>query len=621
MKNRENPAGPRDKPSAIEDYAMIGDRKTAALVAKNGSIDWLCLPRFDSPTCFAALLGSPENGRWQLKPHELARVRRRYRPDTLTLETEFHTESGTVVLIDFMPMGARQSSIIRILRCKRGSVRMRMDLVIRFDYGFTVPWVYRGPGDALLAVSGPNRLILRSSVPTCGERLHTVADFTLTRGKSAHFELQYGESNTRIAPRTNPARSLQRTDRAWRKWMCLCKYRGPWNEVLHRSLITLKALTYSPTAGMVAAPTTSLPEVLGGSWNWDYRYCWLRDATFTLLGLIHAGFHAEANGWRDWLLRTAAGSADQLQIMYGVTGERLLREWTVPWLPGYRGAAPVHVGNEASEQLQLDVYGELADVLYQSGVPGRRDGLEFDLQISLLEHLRRVWREPDHGIWELRGKRRQYTHSKVMAWVAFDRGIRSAEMSGMKAPLAEWRATRADIHREVCRLGFNSRLGSFVQCYGSKRLDASLLLLPLVGFLPPLDPRVKGTVRRIENELLQNGFVMRFKTATQGDAVRPHEGAFLPCSFWLADYYKLAGRHAEADLVLKRLMKVANDVGLFSEEYDPVHRKFLGNFPQALTHVAIVNTVINLHARRGPVHQRSGHAAGRPHMPRQNAST
>jgi GH15 family glucan-1,4-alpha-glucosidase len=614
MKSGKSPDGSSQVPSAIEDYAMIGNCKTAALVAKNGSIDWLCLPRFDSPACFAALLGTPENGRWQLRPQQLARVRRCYRPDTLTLETEFRTRSGSAVLIDFMPMGSSFPRIIRVLRCKRGSIRMRMDLVIRFDYGFTVPWVYRGPDDALLAVSGPNRLVLRSSVPLRGEKLHTVADFTLTRGQSAHFELQYGESSGRIARGSNPAQSLQRTDRAWRKWICLCKYRGPWNGALRRSLLTLKALTYAPNAGIVAAPTTSLPEKPGGGWNWDYRYCWLRDATFTLLGLMHAGFHAEARGWRDWLLRCAAGSPDQLQIMYGVTGERLLREWTVPWLPGYRSAAPVRVGNEASEQLQLDVYGELADVLYQGAVPGRRDGLDFDLLVSLIEHLRRIWREPDHGIWELRGKRKQYTHSKVMAWVAFDRAIRSAERSGTKAPVAEWRAMRADVHRQVCRLGFNSRLGSFVQSYGSKRVDASLLLLPLVGFLPPLDPRIKGTVRRIENELLQDGFVMRFKTARRGDASQAREGAFLPCSFWLADYYELAGRHAEADRILKRVMKVANDVGLFSEEYDPVHRRLLGNFPQALTHVATVNTVINVHARRGPVHQRSEHEAGRTYQ-------
>ena len=596
----------REDEHRIEDYAMIGDCETAALVSRGGSIDWLCLPRFDSPACFAALLGTADNGCWRLSPKERARIRRRYRPDTLTLETEFRTKTGAATLIDFMPLRESHSKICRIVRGDRGSVPFEMDLAIRFDFGVTVPWVFRGPNNALHAIAGPNRLILDSSVPVSGKGLRTKAEFTVHAGKSEQFELRYSDSFLPIeSPKRDLSHSLKLSDRSWQKWIAQCTYKGPLEDMLRRSLITLKALTYAPTAGIVAAPTTSLPEQRGGEWNWDYRYCWLRDATFTLLGFLHAGFHDEARAWKEWLMRSVAGSADQLQIMYGVAGERLLREWTVPWLPGFQGASPVRVGNAASEQLQIDVFGELGDVLFQVGDSSQRDGSDFDLQISLLEHLRRIWREPDKGIWETRGRPQHFTYSKVMAWVAFDRAIRGAERSGAKAPLEEWRAVRDQIHQDVCNYGFNSRMGSFVQAYGSNKVDASLLLLPLVGFLPPLDSRIVGTVRAVEKKLIRNGFVMRHREAPHGRVRRPHEGAFLPCSFWLADYYELAGRYRDANQLLKRLVKIANDVGLFSEEYDASRRHFMGNFPQALTHVALVNTIINVHTSRGPVHQRS----------------
>ena len=605
-------AGQENHP-LIEDYAMIGDCETAALVSRDGSIDWLCLPRFDSPACFAALLGTPENGCWRLSSKEPARTRRRYRPNTLTLETEFRTKTGTATLIDFMPLRESHPKICRSVRGDRGSVQFEMDLAIRFDFGLTVPWVFRGPQDALHAIAGPNRLILNSSVPVAGKGLRTQAEFTVLAGKSEQFELRYSESFHPIENRKSDlSRSMKSSEQSWQKWISQCTYKGPFEELLRRSLITLKALTYAPTAGMVAAPTTSLPEQRGGQWNWDYRYCWLRDATFALLGFLHAGFHEEARRWKDWLTRSVAGSADQLQIMYGVEGDRLLREWTVPWLRGYQGASPVRVGNAASEQLQIDVFGELGDVLFQSGDSSSRDGSDFDLQVSLLEHLRRIWREPDHGIWETRGRPRHFTYSKVMAWVAFDRAIRGAERSGTKAPLVEWRVVRDEIHQDVCRHGFNSRMGSFAQSYGSHQVDASLVLLPLLGFLPPLDPRIVGTVREIEKRLIRDGFVMRYRPAQHGHASRPHEGAFLPCSFWLADYYELAGRRRDAKRLLSRLVKIANDVGLLSEEYDASRRRLMGNFPQALTHVALVNTIINQHTRHGPVHQRSGREKGQP---------
>ena len=594
-------------PAAIGDYALIGDCETAALVSKDGSIDWLCLPRFDSPACFAALLGTPENGRWQLRPKAKARIVRRYRPHTLVLETDFQTSEGKVTLTDFMPLREAHPRLIRIVRGRSGKVRMTMDLAVRFDYGLTIPWVTRN--DAYLsAIAGPHRLILRTPVPLQGKDFHTASEFTVKAGETVHFELQYGDSFRAARPRAARIEaSLKKTEKSWSRWAARCKYKGRWSDAIERSLITLRALTYAPTGGIVAAPTTSLPERPGGSLNWDYRFCWLRDATFTLLALIHAGYHEEARRWQAWLVRSAAGSADQLQIMYGIAGERLLREWKVSWLPGYRHSSPVRAGNEASEQLQLDIYGELADALHQARTSAKIGVSDFDLQFALLEHLRKIWRQPDHGIWEVRGRKRHYTHSKVMAWVAFDRTIRGAERFRIKAPLGQWRSVRQEIHDQICRLGFNSRLGSFVQSYGSKKLDASLLLLPLVGFLPPTDPRIVGTVRAIEKGLIRGGFVMRYKGAGNGKHLI--EGAFLPCSFWLADCYELAGRRRDAERLVQRLLKVRNDLGLMSEEYETGTKQLIGNFPQAISHVALVNTIINLHTNYGPARQRSNSRA------------
>ena len=599
-------------PSAIEDYALIGDCETAALVAKDGSIDWLCLPRFDSPACFAALLDTPESGRWQIAPTAKWRVSRRYLPHTLILETAFHANGGVVTVTDFMPRRARHPKIVRIVKGKRGTVRMQMDLVMRFDFGLTVPWVTRRRDGTLVAISGPNRLVLATSVPLRGEGLHTIADFDVRAGQTFCFELTYGDSVAALPAKGDPKSSLKTTETWWRNWISRCKYKGPFADDLERSLIVLKALIYDPTGGIIAAPTTSLPEQLGASLNWDYRYCWLRDATFTILGLIHAGFHDEATAFRKWLMRSVAGSPEQIQVLYGATGERLLREWEVPWLKGYRDAAPVRVGNAASEQLQLDLYGELSDVLYQARLASKRDGDDFEVECALLEHLCKVWREPDHGIWEVRGKKRHYTHSKVMTWVAFDRTIRSVERFKLKAPsLGHWRRVREQIHGDICARGFDERLGSFVQYYGSEEVDASLLLLPLVGFLPPTDPRITGTIKRIEKVLLRQGFVMRYRLNKPGGHSINREGTFLPCSFWLADYYELIGRQDVARQFLKRLLAAQNDVGLFSEEYDPRSSRFLGNFPQALTHVALVNTIINLHTQHGPARQRSGSHRGK----------
>jgi GH15 family glucan-1,4-alpha-glucosidase len=592
-------------PSAIEDYALIGDCETAALVSRSGSIDWMCLPRFDSPACFAALLGTPENGRWLLAPTGEAVVTRRYRPHTLILETEFKTSTGKVTLIDFMPQRESTSRILRIVRGDSGTVRLQMDLVIRFDYGLTVPWVTQSGDGCLSAIAGPHRLLLRAEVPLQGKDFHTVSDFTVKAGQSVHFTLEYGNSFGVLKSSASPQSWLNKTEKYWKSWAARCTYRGPYAEAVERSLITLKALIFAPTGGMVAAPTTSLPETPGGPLNWDYRYCWLRDATFTLLGFLHAGYHGEARRWRNWLMHAAAGSADQVQILYGVAGERLLQEWTVPWLPGFQKSSPVRIGNAASEQLQLDIYGELADAFFQGHLSPKLEGFSFDLQFALVRHLQKIWREPDHGIWEIRGKKHHFTHSKVMTWVAFDRSIRIAERLKLKAPIREWRAARLQIHDEICRSAFNSRLGSFVQHYGSKEVDASLLLLPIVGFLPPKDPRVVGTVGRIERNLIRDGLVLRYRKRKHGTLMKLGEGAFLPCSFWLADYYELAGRHQDAEGMLKRLLKIPNDVGLLAEEYDPQEKRLLGNFPQALTHVALVNTVINLHRREGPARDRA----------------
>lgn len=598
---------------AIEDYAMIGNCETAALVARDGSMDWMCLPRFDSDACFAALLGTPENGRWLIAPRAKARAKRRYRPDTLILETEFVTAEGSALLTEFMPLNTKKPKIIRVVRGLEGKVHMQTELVIRFDYGLTVPWVTRQK-DAIVAVAGPHLLALRTPVQMEGKSLRTVGEFTITAGKTVPFVMEYGSSSEPVPETVQWESCWRQTDEWWRKWTARLKYDGPWASALKRSLITVKALTYAPTGGIVAAATTSLPEQPGGPLNWDYRYCWVRDATFTLLALIHAGYHDEAKRWKEWLKRAVAGSFDQLQMLYGVAGERKLLEWEADWLAGYGGAAPVRIGNAASEQVQLDVYGELADCLHQAR--GTRempdhDQVGFNLQIEMLKHLETIWREPDNGIWEIRGKRQHYTHSKMMAWVAFDRTIKTAEMLGMDGPVGRWKRVRQQIHDDVCRRGFNKKLGAFAQCYGSRRLDASVLMMPLVGFLPANDPRVQGTVKQIEKQLMRDGLVLRYEIANTKKGAAG-EGAFLPCSFWLADNYELMGRHEDAKKLLQRLLGLCSDLGLLAEEYDFENRCQLGNFPQAFTHLALINTVLNLHAEEGgPAHQRSEQRSGR----------
>jgi len=592
-------------PSRIEDYAVIADCQSIALVAKDGSLDWLCLPRFDSDACFAALLGTPDNGRWKIGPEgEVRAVRRRYRPGTLILETELETAEGAVTLIDLMPVFGQGTDVVRIVAGKRGRVPMRMELLIRFGYGATVPWV-RAIEGGIEAVAGPDVLRLITPVVTHGEGLSTVARFSVGAGERVPFVLTWSPSHLPDPGSVDAEQALTGTETGWKSWSDQCTVTGPYREIVQRSLITLKALTYQPTGGIVAAATTSLPEQVGGMRNWDYRICWLRDATFTLYSLMSAGYFDEARDWTNWLLRAVAGDPSQLQILYGIAGERRLPEVELDWLPGYEGSRPVRVGNAASLQLQLDVYGEVMDALHLA----RRVGLApteagWALQRSLMGYLEKIWQEPDEGIWEVRGPRRHFTHSKVMAWVAFDRAVKGMEQFGLEGPLDRWREIRDRIHESVCREGFDAGVGAFVQSYGSKEVDASLLMLPLVGFLPATDPRVLGTVRAIESSLLRDGFVDRYATHPAVDGLPPGEGAFLACSFWLADNYALQGRTAEATEMFERLSGLANDVGLLSEEYDPVARRLLGNFPQAFTHVSLINTALNLTAPRGPAEQR-----------------
>jgi GH15 family glucan-1,4-alpha-glucosidase len=599
-------------PLRIEDYALIGDCETAALVGRDGSIDWLCWPRFDSGACFAALLGGPDHGRWLLAPVDAnAEAARRYRPGTLVLETEFATATGTVAVIDFMPPRTSVSDLVRVVVGRRGRVAMRTELVLRFDYGSAVPWVSRLDDGALRAIAGPDMTILRTPAPLRGEGLTTRGEFAVAEGETVPFVLTYAPSHEAPPEAVDPLAALPETEAFWRGWSSRCGEVGAWTEAVQRSLITLKALTYRPTGGIVAAATTSLPERLGGTRNWDYRYCWLRDATLTLLALMDAGHREEAGAWRGWLLRAVAGNPDQLQIMYGLAGERRLAEWEVPWLPGYEGSAPVRVGNAAHGQLQLDVFGETMDALHQArgmGITGD-DRAAWALARQLLAHLESVWREPDEGIWEVRGGRRHFTHSKVMAWVAFDRAVRSAEAFGLDGPVDRWRRSRDEIHAEVCEKGFDPGLGSFVQAYGSRALDASLLLLPEMGFLPPDDPRVVGTVAAIERRLVVDGLVLRYDTAEAADGLPPGEGAFLACSFWLADAYVLMGRVEEARALFERLLALRNDVGLLAEEYDPKDGRQLGNFPQAFSHVGLVNTALNLSRKLKPAEQRASRGA------------
>ena len=592
----------------IEDYALIGDCETAALVSKHGSVDWLCWPRFDSGACFAALLGAPENGHWQIAPIGDAQVTRRYQPRTLILETFFKTENGEAALVDFMPLRRRgPSRLVRLVVGLRGAVRMRTELIIRFDYGASVPWVLRMENGDLQAISGPDMLVMRTPVALRGEHLTTVGEFIIEAGRTIPFVLTHCPSHLSAPEPIDAQSALQRTQESWEKWSSEHHGTGPYGDCITRSLITLKALTYAPTGGIVAAPTTSLPEQVGGTRNWDYRYCWLRDATLTLLAFMNAGYYDEARAWRDWLHRAAAGSPSQLQIMYGVAGERLLREWEVSWLPGYGGAKPVRVGNAAAGQLQLDVFGEIMDTLHQ----GRLGGLSYlevgwDFQRALLDHLETVWQSPDEGIWEVRGGRRHFTYSKVMAWVAFDRAIKSAEAFGLQGPLDRWRTIREEICDQVCEKAFDPELGAFVQAYGSRQLDASALLIPTVGFLPPHDKRVIGTIAAVERGLMRDGLVLRYDSGATDDGLPPGEGAFLACSFWLADAYILTGRRDDARALYERLLSFRNDLGLMSEEYDPRGKRMLGNFPQAFSHIAMVNTAHNLERTAKPCEQRAG---------------
>jgi GH15 family glucan-1,4-alpha-glucosidase len=594
----------------IEDYALLGDLQTAALVSREGSVDWLCVPRFDSGACFAALLGGPENGHWLLAPVTRATSTRRYLHETLVLETTWTTEDGAVArVLDFMPPRGKAPDIVRIVEGVQGSVQLRSELTIRFGYGRIVPWVRRLDGATRLAVAGPDALSFRTPAHTRGENMRTVSELQVDEGERVPFVLTWFPSHEEPPVPVDAEVALAETESFWREWTEHCDVDLPpeWAPIVRRSLIVLKALTYEPTGGIVAAATTSLPEWIGSVRNWDYRYCWLRDATLTLLALLHGGHAEEAAAWRRWLLRAVAGDPADVQIMYGVAGERRLSEFELPWLAGYEGSRPVRVGNAASEQLQIDVYGEVLDALYQARVHGLAlDQQAWQIQLALLEHLEDAWHHPDQGIWEIRGERRHFVHSKVMAWVAFDRAVRTVEAQGLDGPVDRWRSVRDEIHGEVCNRGFDPQLGSFTQSYGSRELDASLLMLPLVGFLPASDRRIRGTVEAVERELLRDGFLLRYRTREQGvDGLPPDEGVFLPCSFWLADCYELLGRHDEAVELFDRLVALANDLGLLAEEYDPQAERLLGNFPQAFTHLTLVNTAFNVAPHLpSPMHRR-----------------
>jgi GH15 family glucan-1,4-alpha-glucosidase len=591
------PAGPAVR---IEDYGLIGDTHTAALVGRDGSIDWLCLPRFDSGACFARILGDEANGFWRIAPAgspRQTRSARRYRDDTLVLETEFETARGAVRLVDCMAVREDHPRVLRLVECTRGRIDMRMDLVMRFDYGSVVPWVTRS-GDRVQAIAGPDALSLWTSVEVKGENLTTVADFTMTTGQSEMFELTWFPSHEEAPRPLNVAFAVEETTTWWREWASPCVFVGEWRDAVVRSLLTLKALTYRPTGGIVAAATTSLPETLGGTRNWDYRYCWLRDATQTLEALMHGGFYDEAQAWRNWLLRAAAGDPADLQIMYGPAGERRLTEWEVPWLAGYEHSSPVRIGNAAAAQFQLDVYGEVMSALYEASRAGNAiDKPAWALQLELMKFVAIKWTEPDSGIWEVRGPRRHFTHSKVMAWVAVDRSIRMAEEYGYDGPVMAWRTLRDQIHDEVCAKGFSADVGAFTQFYGSDGLDASLLMIPLVGFLPATDERVVSTIEAVERDLTDDGFVLRYlttKAESQVDGLAGREGAFLPCSFWMAGCLQMIGRHDDARALFTRLLGVRNDLGLLAEEYDTRARRQVGNFPQAFAHVALVNAALSL---------------------------
>ena len=585
--------------SSLEDYALIGDGATAALVARDGSLDWLCWPRFDNAACFAALVGAPDHGRWLLAAADVrARRSRRYRDCTLILETVIESADGAATVVDFMPPRGETSNVVRLVCGQRGQLALRTELVLRFDYGSLLPWVTRLDDGCWRAVSGPDSAVLRTPAPLHADHRTIAGEFTVSAGQIVPFVLTYGASHLAPPEAIDPIKALTETEAFWRGWASQAKPARQWSDPVRRSLITLKALTHVPTGGIIAAPTTSLPERLGGKRNWDYRFCWLRDATFTLIALMNAGYYEDAQAWRNWLLRAVAGDPARVQIMYGVTGEHRLPEWEVPWLDGYRGAKPVRAGNAAFKQLQIDVYGEIMDALHH-GRHGKLGASEegWDLQRGLLDHLETIWAKPDHGIWEVRGDQQHFTNSKVMAWVAFDRAIKTVEHFKLEGPIARWRKLRRAVHDDVCRYGFNPELGAFTQSYGSKQLDASALLIALVGFLPPQDPRVKSTVDAIKKHLVADGLVRRYDSAAGIDGLPPGEGVFLPCSFWLADNLILLGRREEARALFERLLSLRNDVGLLSEEYDVEAKCLVGNFPQALSHIGLINTAHALAAQ------------------------
>jgi len=593
-------------PLKIEDYALIGDCHTAALVGIDGSIDWLCFPRFDSPACFAALLGTQDHGRWKICPADAVQtVNRRYRGDTLILETDFQTSDGEVRLIDFMPLRDGDPEVVRIVEGLRGRVKMNMELILRFDYGSIVPWVRRIKR-GIRAVAGPDTVYCTTKAQLHGEDLRTIAEFEVAAGDHVDFLLTWCPTHLPEPKEERPGRMLHDTETWWRRWSARSKYDGEWPDAVHRSLITIKAMTYAPTGGIVAAPTTSLPETLGGVRNWDYRYCWLRDATFSLYALMTGGYTEEAEAWRRWLVNAVAGTPENLNIMYGLSGERRLTEIELGWLPGYENSKPVRTGNAAYAQHQLDVYGEVMDTLDLA----RRSGLKPDdnawrVQQGMMKFLETDWQNPDEGIWEVRGPKRHFTHSKVMAWVAADRTLAAVDCCGMPGDAARWRKLRQKIHDEICTKAFNPELNSFVQYYGSREPDASLLLLPLVGFLPASDPRMIGTVEFIQKTLMRDGLLERYRTRPDVDGLPPNEGTFLLCTFWLADNLHLQGRDAEAREIFERLLSLQNDVGLLPEQYDPQRRRFLGNFPQAFSHIGLINTARNLTKAGGPAQDRS----------------
>jgi GH15 family glucan-1,4-alpha-glucosidase len=581
-------------PTRIEDYGFLSDTQTGALVSRDGCVDWLCFPRFDSPACFASLLGDKRHGHWLFFPGEKTeKTQRQYRGKSLILETQIETEGGAVRLIDFMPPRGKNPDIVRIVEGLRGEVPMKMELIIRFGYGLIIPWVRRASG-GLEAIAGPDGLILRTPVETRGEDLTTVAEFTVKQRERVPFVLTWFRSHEEPPEAIDPEQALRDTEKFWSDWSGDCRYLGPWTKAVERSLLVLKGLTYAPTGGLVAALTTSLPEEIGGVRNWDYRYCWLRDATFTLITLMRVGYQDEAKSWREWLLRAIAGSAAQMQIMYGVQGERWLDEREISWLSGYENSKPVRVGNAASNQFQLDVFGEVLLAMYESHAAGL-ETTEYDwsLQVELMRFLESNWDQPDEGIWEVRGGRKLFTHSKMMAWVAFDRAVKLAEICkhSRNDHVERWRKIRDQIHREVCERGYNPNKKAFTQFYGSDALDASLLMMPRMGFLPPTDDRVRGTILAIERELMQDGFVLRYRvTEEHVDGLPGREGVFLPCSFWLANGLHFIGRTEDAKKMFERLLGLRNDLGLLSEEYDPIAKRQLGNFPQAFTHLALVNS-------------------------------